>query len=95
MGSEMCIRDRPEHFDIITGAAPGPGATVRATCDVVEFLGNEELLHVTVGDHDLVAIVDASRRVRPGDVLDLFVPIEKIHLFDAEDGKALANVGAR
>ena len=57
---------------------------------MVEFLGNEELLHVRVGDNDLVAIVDASHRVRPGDVLDLFVPMEKIHLFDTEDGKALA-----
>ena len=57
---------------------------------MVEFLGNEELLHVSVGDHDLVAIVDASRRVRPGDVLDLWVPLEKIHLFDADEGHALA-----
>jgi ABC-type sugar transport system ATPase subunit len=55
---------------------------------VVEFLGNEELLHVRVGEHDLVAIVDASHRVRPGDVLELWVPLEKIHLFEAE-GKAI------
>jgi hypothetical protein len=41
-----------------------------------------------VGEHDLVAIVDASHRVKPGDALDLWVPIEKIHLFDAE-GAAL------
>ena len=41
---------------------------VHAVTDVVEFLGNEELLHVSVGEHDLVAIVDASKRVRPGDV---------------------------
>jgi multiple sugar transport system ATP-binding protein len=87
--SELTAGVRPEHFEIITGAAPGPGASVRATCDVVEFLGNEELLHVRVGDHDLVIIVDASHRVRPGDVIELFVPIEKIALFDATDGKAL------
>ncbi|HLB44709.1 MAG TPA: ATP-binding cassette domain-containing protein, partial [Candidatus Limnocylindrales bacterium] len=87
--TEFTAGVRPEHFDIITGAAPGPGASVRATCDVVEFLGNEELLHVRVGDHDLVIIVDASHRVRPGDVIELFVPIDKIALFDATDGRAL------
>ena len=87
--AEFTAGVRPEHFDIITGAAPGPGATVRATCDVVEFLGNEELLHVRVGEHDLVIIVDASHRVRPGDVIELFVPIDKIALFDPSDGKAL------
>ena len=93
---ELTAGIRPEHFEIADpNATMGPGATIHTVTDVVEFLGNEELLHVTVGDHDLVAIVDASRRVRPGDVLDLFVPIEKLHLFEAEDGKALANLGAR
>ncbi len=39
--------------------------------------------------HDLVAIVDASHRVKPGDVLELLVPLEKLHLFDVEEGKSL------
>ena len=87
--TEITTGIRPEHFEIIDGPLKGPGATVRATTDVVEFLGNEELLHVRVGEADFVAIVDASHRVKPGDVLDLFVPLEKVHLFDTEDGKAL------
>jgi ABC-type sugar transport system ATPase subunit len=86
--TELTAGIRPEHFEITNGAAPGAGATVRATCDVVEFLGNEELLHVRVGGHDLVAVVDAEHRVRPGDVVELFVPIDKIKLFDT-DGKAV------
>ncbi|HSH21858.1 MAG TPA: sn-glycerol-3-phosphate ABC transporter ATP-binding protein UgpC [Candidatus Caenarcaniphilales bacterium] len=92
-GQELTAGFRPEHFEIINGQASGAGATLRATCDVVEFLGNEELLHVRVGEHDLVAIVDASHRVRPGDVLDLRVPLEKIHLFEQEEGRALASSG--
>ncbi|CAN5789842.1 ABC transporter ATP-binding protein [soil metagenome] len=87
---ELTAGVRPEHFEIIEGQAPGPGATVKATCDVVEFLGNEELIHVRVGEHDLVAIVDSSHRVRPGDKINLFVPLEKIHLFDTQEGLALA-----
>jgi multiple sugar transport system ATP-binding protein len=86
---ELTAGIRPEHFEISTGQAAEKGATIRATTDVVEFLGNEELLHVRVGEHDLVAIVDASHRVRPGDVLELFVPLEKLHLFDMAEGKAL------
>jgi len=80
---------RPEHFEVLTNGAPGPGAVVSATTDVVEFLGNEELLHVRVGEHDLVAIVDAAHRIRPGDVVTLFVPLEKLHVFDAKEGTAL------
>jgi len=81
---------RPEHFQVITNGTPGPGATIRATIDVVEFLGNEELLHVRVGEHDLVAIVDAAHRIKPGDVVDLFVPLEKLHVFDTQEGTTLA-----
>ena len=88
-GGELTAGVRPEHFEISTGEAADKGATIRAMTDVVEFLGNEELLHVRVGEHDLVAIVDASHRVKPGDVLELFVPLEKLHLFDAAEGKAL------
>jgi multiple sugar transport system ATP-binding protein len=93
-GKELTAGVRPEHFEVVEGTPPGPGATIRAMTDVVEFLGNEELLHVRVGEHDLVAIVDASRRVRPGDVLDLWVPLEKIHLFDTDEGHALGRSAA-
>jgi multiple sugar transport system ATP-binding protein len=78
---------RPEHLAI--GGAD-KAATLRSTVDVVEFLGNEELLHLRVGEHEMVAIVDASHRVRPGDVLDLTVPLERVHLFDQTEGKALS-----
>jgi multiple sugar transport system ATP-binding protein len=91
---ELTAGIRPEHFEIVDGTAPANSATIHAVTDVVEFLGNEELLHVTVGDHDLVAIVNADRRVRPGDVLDLAVPLDRVHLFDADEGKALAKASA-
>ena len=79
---------RPEHVEI--GEAPAGAASLRATTDVVEFLGNQELLHLRVGEEDLVAIVEADRRVRPGDVLDLYIPTEKLHLFAGEEEKALS-----
>ena len=87
-GDALTAGIRPEHFEIGDDGSAG-AAIMRATVDVVEFLGNEELLHVRVGEHDLVAIVDASHRVRPGDAIDMRVPIDKIHLFDQAEGKAL------
>lgn len=88
-GDELTAGVRPEHFEI--GDAKPNAAKFRTTVDVVEFLGNEELLHVRLGEHDLVAIVDASHRVRPGDVLDLSVPMEKLHIFEEESGTALTS----
>jgi multiple sugar transport system ATP-binding protein len=80
---------RPEHIEIGTDA--GTGARFRATADVVEYLGNEELLHVNAAGRDVVAIVDSEHRVKPGDVLDFTVPLEKVHLFESESGKALTS----
>jgi multiple sugar transport system ATP-binding protein len=85
---------RPEHLDI---GGDGPTASFRAKADVVEYLGNEELLHVTVQGHegDVVAVVDSSNRVQPGDVIDLTLPLERLHLFDAESGDAIPHsIGA-
>ncbi len=71
---------RPEHIEI--GELKGDGASFRATADVVEYLGNDELLHVSVGDQDIVAIVPSAHRIKPGDVLDLHVPGDQLHVFD-------------
>ncbi|MGH2468232.1 MAG: ABC transporter ATP-binding protein, partial [Candidatus Limnocylindrales bacterium] len=87
-GRALTVGFRPEHLDV--GSPQGSGeAGFQVHCDVVEFLGNEELLHTTVGDHEVVALIDSANRVKPGDVLDLRVPLEKLHLFDRESGLAL------
>jgi multiple sugar transport system ATP-binding protein len=87
---ELTVGMRPEHFEVLNGTVPANSATIHAVTDVVEFLGNEELLHVTAGEHEIVAIVESSLRVKPGDVLDLWVPLDRLQLFDAESGAALA-----
>jgi len=87
-GRALVAGFRPEHLDI--GEA-GPGvASFRARADVVEYLGNEELLHVNAVDQDIVAIVDSAHRVRPGDIVNLVLPLAKLHLFDAETGASIA-----
>ena len=86
-GRPLVAGIRPEHLDLVTS---GPDdATVQVKADVVEYLGNEELLHVTAGAKELVAVVGAEHRVRPGDILNLVVPLDKVHLFDAESGASL------
>ena len=77
---------RPEHLDMV---ATGPSGTLQGKADVVEYLGNEELIHVSAGDADIVAVIGSEYRVRPGDALTLQVPLDKIHLFDAETGLSL------
>jgi multiple sugar transport system ATP-binding protein len=88
-GRSLVAGFRPEHIEI--GEARQNAATFRANADVVEYLGNEELLHVNAAGRDIVAIVDSEHRVKPGDVLDLHIPLEKLHLFDGESGQTLTS----
>jgi len=87
-GQRVVAGFRPEHLEI--GQGGQDRGSFRARADVVEYLGNEELLHVSAAEQDVVAIVDSDHRVRPGDIVDLFVPLEKLHLFDSETGETIA-----
>jgi multiple sugar transport system ATP-binding protein len=88
-GRKLVAGFRPEHLEL----DPIEGDTVHlpGKADVVEYLGNEELLHVTAAEKDIVAIVGSDHRVKPGDILDLILPLSKLHLFDAETGLSLTS----
>ena len=85
-GNKLIVGVRPEHLDVKT---EGPSGKLEGNADVVEYLGNEELIHFTVGGHDIVALIGSEHRVQPGDDLTLHVPLEKVHLFDPESTLAL------
>ena len=97
-GSKHVVGFRPEHLEV--GEIGGESASFQARADVVEYLGHEELLHVSAADQDIVAIVGSEHRIRPGDVIKLTLPLDKLHIFDGETGEALttdraaANVSA-
>ena len=87
-GRTLVVGFRPEHLDI---GEPADGVgSFRARADVVEYLGNEELIHLSAADRDIVAIVDSEHRVRPGDIVNIIMPLGKVHLFDAETGHSIA-----
>ncbi len=88
-GRKLIAGIRPEHLDL--GAVPGETATIQVKADVVEYLGNEELLHVTAGTKELVAVVGTEHKVQPGDEVNLVFLLDKLHLFDAETSASLAS----
>ena len=86
-GQRVVAGFRPEHLEI--GEVDSEHGSFRARADVVEYLGNEELLHISAADQDVVAIVDSDHRVRPNDIVNLVIPLEKVHLFDPETGETI------
>ena len=91
-GRNLLMGIRPEHLDLAsTGTGTG---SITTTADVVEYLGNEELIHAQVAGVDLVALISSDHRVRTGDALTLTVIPDKLHLFDPETSASLARVAA-
>jgi multiple sugar transport system ATP-binding protein len=86
-GSELLIGFRPEHLDIADGQADL--VRIPAKVDVVEFLGNEELIHAQAEGNEIVALLPSDRKVRAGDQIELGVPLEKLHVFDPETEQSL------
>jgi multiple sugar transport system ATP-binding protein len=84
---QLVMGVRPEHLGL--GERGAEVGSLRANVDVVEYLGNEELLHIRADEQYLVAVVDSNLRVRSGDVLDLVFSTEHMYLFDNETGESL------
>jgi multiple sugar transport system ATP-binding protein len=86
-GKSLIVGFRPEH--LVLGPVSGDVATINAKAEVVEYLGNEELIHASGETGDILAIVDSSYRVRPGDLLEFRTPLDRVQLFDSETGASL------
>jgi multiple sugar transport system ATP-binding protein len=86
-GKDLLIGFRPEHLVLANG---GDGLVrIPAKVDVVEYLGNDELIHAQAEGHEVVALISSEERVKVGDSVDFGIPIDKLHIFDPESEKTL------
>ena len=77
---------RPEHVRLGNGR---PGANLDASVEVVEYLGDEQLGHLRLGDHEIVVKLPVEPRLRAGEHETFSVPLEKVLLFDEESSNAV------
>jgi ABC-type sugar transport system ATPase subunit len=89
-GSNLTIGFRPEHLEVANGTGEH-AMRFPATVDVVEYLGNEELIHARAEGNDIVALLPSDRKVKAGEQVELAVPIDKLYVFDPESEKALVS----
>jgi ABC-type sugar transport system ATPase subunit len=73
---------RPEHIALGNGRADAIPFTGRI--DVVEYLGDEQLVHITRNDMTVEAKLPVEERLSAGDEREFSVPRDKVLLFDAE-----------
>jgi multiple sugar transport system ATP-binding protein len=87
-GKDLLIGFRPEDLEI-AGAAGDGGTRLPAKIEVVEYLGNQELLHADCEGTEVVALVSSDRQVKVGDRVEFTIPLSKLHLFDPETEESL------
>jgi multiple sugar transport system ATP-binding protein len=77
---------RPEHIRLGAGDAKSVGFD--ALVEVVEYLGDEQLAHLRLGEKALVAKLPVSAKLQAGAREPFAVALEDIVLFDAASGEA-------
>jgi ABC-type sugar transport system ATPase subunit len=83
---------RPEHVRLGGNGRPGTGR-LDAAVEVVEYLGDEQLAHVRVGDREIVVKLPVEPRLHAGEHETLSVPLDKVLLFDEESSRAVGTAG--
>jgi ABC-type sugar transport system ATPase subunit len=83
-GASSIAGFRPEH---VRPARGGDGVVFDARVEVVEYLGDEQLVHLVRSNTPMLAKLPVEERVQTGDELRFSVPRDKLLLFDAETGE--------
>jgi inositol-phosphate transport system ATP-binding protein len=81
---------RPEDIYLVDDSAPSAaGRTLTARIEVVEPLGREDLLGVTINDVDLRVLVDKTKGAAVGDNVDLIFDMNNVQFFNPETEASL------
>ena len=88
----VAVGFRPEHLEL--GTLTGPGLSVTVVVDVVEFLGNDELIHGSGAGRDVVAIINADNTLKVGESVALVAPPRRLHLFNPATGLRISKQAA-
>jgi ABC-type sugar transport system ATPase subunit len=75
---------RPEHVRV--GSAQNGSVGFVAAVDVVEYLGDEKLAHLRLGELPLVAKLPVAEQVEPGTTTSFALSRDAVLFFDAESG---------
>jgi len=90
-GSGKLAGFRPEHVHLGNGRPDS--AQYKALVEVVEYLGDEQLAHLRIGDRAIVAKLPVEPRLRHGEESTFSIPLDRVLLFDKETELAVGTAG--
>jgi multiple sugar transport system ATP-binding protein len=90
-GSGKLAGFRPEHVHLGNGRPDS--AQYKALVEVVEYLGDEQLAHLRIGDRAIVAKLPVEPRLHHGEESTFSIPLDRVLLFDKETELAVGTAG--
>ncbi|WP_457742002.1 ABC transporter ATP-binding protein [Thermococcus sp.] len=89
VGKTLTLGIRPEDiYDAEISPIKDEENTVKGVVEILENLGNEKIVHVSVGDHSLTASLPPESKAEEGKEIRLVLNMGRAHLF-REDGNAI------
>jgi len=83
-GDDRIAGFRPEHISLSRNGGGGDAVTFDGQVEVVEYLGDEQLVHFKRKDTPLQAKLPVEEKLGTGDVVTFVLPREKLYLFDRD-----------
>ncbi|HEV7719441.1 MAG TPA: sn-glycerol-3-phosphate ABC transporter ATP-binding protein UgpC [Arsenicitalea sp.] len=81
-GANVVYGIRPEHFELSEAGLP-------ATVSLVEPMGSETQVTMTLGAHPVIGVFRERVQAQPGDTIKVRPDIANVHIFDAVSGARL------
>ncbi|BAD85964.1 ABC-type maltdextrin transport system, ATPase component [Thermococcus kodakarensis KOD1] len=91
VGREVIFGIRPEDiYDALFAQVKIPGENMaRALVEIIENLGGEKIVHLSIGDVTFLGKFPAESRVQEGQEVDVVFDMRKAHVFEKGSGKAV------
>ncbi|MBZ4645742.1 MAG: multiple sugar transport system ATP-binding protein [Petroclostridium sp.] len=92
IGKEVVMGIRPENLhDEEAYLSSMPDSIVESKIDVVEMMGAETFLYMTVEGVNFTARVNPRTKAKAGDTVKIALDVNKIHLFDKDTERTIIN----
>ena len=93
IGKEVVVGIRPEGINDSEGAvAASPDTSLDVSVDVVELMGAEIYLYLTIGETNLIARVSARSKSRAGDKIKVAFDMTRLHIFDKDTERCVMHL---
>ncbi|HVG43956.1 MAG TPA: sn-glycerol-3-phosphate ABC transporter ATP-binding protein UgpC [Longimicrobium sp.] len=88
-GRPVVLGIRPEDVHL-NGSAPVSAVRASLRLDAAETMGNETIVTLAAGAHEIVARIPPRPLPEPGAMVEAAFDIDRLHFFDAESGAVVA-----